>query len=111
LSAQSSCTTQVPGRESSIGSAASRWQELTWPSSGFALGRWTPPRQRWEPVLSLPSAQRITDLTTPLAGVRDELASPIFRGSVQAPEQIEEFGRETIVTGLHSLPADGSTQV
>ena len=60
-----------------------------------------------EPALSLPAAQRITQVTTRLAAVRDGLAAPIFRGSVQARglgEQIEEFGRETIVTGLHSLP-------
>jgi len=60
-----------------------------------------------EPVLTMPSAQRITALTTRLTLVRTELAAPIFRGSVQARrlgEQIEEFGRETIFTGLHSLP-------
>lgn len=60
-----------------------------------------------EPALSLPAAQRITRVTTRLAAVRDQLAAPIFRGSAQARalgEQIEEFGRETIVTGLHSLP-------
>jgi hypothetical protein len=63
-----------------------------------------------EPVLTLPSAQRITALTTRLTLVRTELAAPIFRGSAQARalgEQIEEFGRETIVTGLHSLPGPG----
>jgi hypothetical protein len=59
------------------------------------------------PVLALPPAQRVTSLTTRLARVRDELAAPVFRGSAQARalgEQIEEFGRETIVAGLHSLP-------
>ncbi len=57
-------------------------------------------------VLSLPSAQRITAFTTRLTLVRTELAAPIFRGSAQARdlnERIEEFGRETITTGLHSL--------
>jgi hypothetical protein len=60
-----------------------------------------------EPVLTLPPAQRITAFTTRLTLVRTELAAPIFRGSAQArtlDEQIEEFGRETTATGLHSLP-------
>ena len=60
-----------------------------------------------ESALSLPPAQRITSLTTRLTLVRRELAAPIFRGSAQArdlDERIEEFGRETIVAGLHSLP-------
>lgn len=59
-----------------------------------------------EPVLTLPSAQRITDLTARLTRVRTELAAPIFRGSVQASElgeRIEDFGRETITAGLHGL--------
>jgi transcriptional regulator with XRE-family HTH domain len=49
-----------------------------------------------EPALSLPTAQRIIDITNALASVRDELAAPIFRGSRQARElgeRIEEFGR------------------
>ncbi|HZR55160.1 MAG TPA: hypothetical protein VFB06_37440 [Streptosporangiaceae bacterium] len=61
-----------------------------------------------EPALSLPAAQRISDVTIRLGAARDELAAPVFRGSVQARElgeRIEEFGRETIVAGLHSLPA------
>jgi hypothetical protein len=60
-----------------------------------------------EPALSLPVAQRITQVTTRLAALRDELAVPLFRGSAQARtlgEQIEEFSRETVVAGLHSLP-------
>jgi hypothetical protein len=63
-----------------------------------------------EPTLSLPVAQRITQVTNRLMAVRDELAAPIFHGSAQARNlgaQIEEFGRETIVTGLHSLPGPG----
>ncbi len=58
----------------------------------------------------LPAWQRITQVTTRLMLVHTELAAPIFRGSAQARglgEQIEEFGRETIVTGLHSLPGPG----
>ncbi|MBV9444994.1 MAG: hypothetical protein JO345_03750 [Streptosporangiaceae bacterium] len=58
-----------------------------------------------EPALSLPAAQRISVLTVRLAVVRDELAVPIYRGSAQARdigEQIEEFGREAVVAGLHS---------
>ena len=55
----------------------------------------------------VPLRQLRCDFTTRLTAVRDELAAPVFRGSGQAPalgEQIEEFGRETIVAGLHSLP-------
>jgi hypothetical protein len=60
-----------------------------------------------EPVLTLPPAQRITAFTARLNLVRTELAAPIFRGAAQAralDEQIEEFGRESITAGLHSLP-------
>jgi transcriptional regulator with XRE-family HTH domain/tetratricopeptide (TPR) repeat protein len=60
-----------------------------------------------EPTFSLPAAQRITDVTIRLAAARDELSAPVFRGSALARalgEQIEEFSRETIVAGLHSLP-------
>jgi hypothetical protein len=54
----------------------------------------------------LPPEQRIADLTTRLAQVRSELAAPVFRGSPQARdlgEQIEEFGRAAVTSGLHSL--------
>jgi len=60
-----------------------------------------------EPVLSLPLAQRITQVTTRLVVVRDELAAPIYAGSSQArdvSEQIEEFGRENIAVGLSGIP-------
>jgi transcriptional regulator with XRE-family HTH domain len=60
-----------------------------------------------QPVLSLPPAQRINALTTRLSLVQHELHQPIFSRSAQAQgldEQIEEFGRETIAAGLHSLP-------
>jgi transcriptional regulator with XRE-family HTH domain len=60
-----------------------------------------------QPALALPAEQRISELTIRLGTVRDELAARVFRGSVQARalgERIEEFGRETIVAGLHSLP-------
>ena len=63
-----------------------------------------------EPVLALPPAQRITALTTRLTLVSTELAAPIFRGSAQARalnEQIEEYGREAMTVGLHSLPGPG----
>ena len=59
-----------------------------------------------EPALSLAAGQRISEVTIRLAAVRDELAAPIFRGSVQARElgeQIEEFGRAAVTAGLHSL--------
>jgi hypothetical protein len=60
-----------------------------------------------QPALSLPSAQRISDVTIRLAVIRQELTAPIFHGSPQARDlgaQIEEFGRDTIMAGLHSLP-------
>jgi hypothetical protein len=60
-----------------------------------------------EPALGLPVVQRITQVTTRMTTARGELAAPVFRGSSQARalgEQIEEFGRETVVAGLHSLP-------
>jgi hypothetical protein len=59
-----------------------------------------------EPVLILPPAQRVATLTARLTRVRDELAAPVFQGSPQARDlgdQIEEFGREAITAGLHSL--------
>jgi hypothetical protein len=40
--------------------------------------------------------------------VRTELAAPVFRGSAQAQEldeRIEEFGRDSLTTDLHALPA------
>jgi hypothetical protein len=59
-----------------------------------------------EPVLILPPAQRVSSLTARLARVREELAAPVFRGSPQARDlgdKIDEFGREAVTTGLHSL--------
>jgi hypothetical protein len=59
-----------------------------------------------EPVLILPAAQRVSTLTARLTRVRNELAAPVFRGSPQARDlgnQIEEFGREAVTAGLHSL--------
>lgn len=58
-------------------------------------------------LFSLPAAQRVSELINRLDLVRSELAAPIFRGSAQArelDEQIEEFGRDTVSAGLHSLP-------
>jgi hypothetical protein len=57
--------------------------------------------------MALPSSQRITSLTSRLDRVRGELARPIFSRSVPArelDERIEEFGRESVTAGLHSLP-------
>jgi tetratricopeptide (TPR) repeat protein len=59
-----------------------------------------------EPVLALPAEQRISDLASRLALVRRELTAPVFRGSPHARDlgnQIEEFGREAVIAGLHSL--------
>ena len=58
------------------------------------------------PVLALPAGQRLVTLTARLGLVRRELAAPVFRDSQQARDlgdQIEEFGRAAITTGLHSL--------
>jgi len=58
------------------------------------------------PVLALPPGQRLVTLTARLALVRSELAAPVFRDSQQARDlgdQIEDFGRAAITTGLHSL--------
>jgi hypothetical protein len=57
-------------------------------------------------VLSLPPAQRVTSVMARLRLVRTELAAPVFRGSARAREldqRIEDFGRDTITRGLHSL--------
>jgi len=59
-----------------------------------------------QPALSLPMAQRISDVAIRLAAARGELAAPIFHGSPQARDlgaQIEEFSRETVASGLQSL--------
>jgi hypothetical protein len=58
------------------------------------------------PVLALPPAQRVATLTTRLTRVREELAAPVFRGSQQARDlgdHIEDFSREAVTAGLHSL--------
>ena len=63
-------------------------------------------RAALEPAFALPAEQRIADLATRLAKVRSELAATVFRGSPQARDlgdQIEEFGRAAVTTGLHSL--------
>jgi hypothetical protein len=60
------------------------------------------------PVLALSSAKRIASLSQRLGRVRAELARPHYHGSAQASEldaQVEEFGRDTIVSALHDLPA------
>jgi hypothetical protein len=60
-----------------------------------------------EPALSLPAERRITSVMMRLRLVRSELAAPVFRGSAQArqlDERIEEFGRDSVMAGLHALP-------
>jgi hypothetical protein len=60
-----------------------------------------------EPALSLPPSHRISSLTGRMQLVRAELATPSFRGSAQArelDERIEDFARESVIAGLHSLP-------
>jgi hypothetical protein len=57
-------------------------------------------------TFTLPPGQRAQEIMTQLALVRTELAAPIFRSSPQAlelGERIEEFGREAVSAGLHTL--------
>jgi len=59
-----------------------------------------------QPVLILSPAQRVSEMAGRLARVRDELTAPVFHGSPEARnlhEQIEEFCRDAVTTGLHSL--------
>jgi len=58
------------------------------------------------PVSALSPAQQVATRTTRLARVREELAAPVSRDSPQArdlEDQIEEFGRESVTPGPHSL--------
>jgi hypothetical protein len=60
-----------------------------------------------DPVLSIPSGQRITAITGRLPRVRAELARARYRGSAPVralDERIEEFTRDTIASGLRELP-------
>jgi hypothetical protein len=59
-----------------------------------------------EHALALPPSQRTEAITARLAMVRTELAAPIFRSSPHAlelGERIEDFGREAVSAGLHTL--------
>ena len=59
------------------------------------------------PVLAMPSAKRIASLSQRMGRVRAELARPHYHGSAKArelDEQVEEFGRDTIVGVLSALP-------
>src|SRR6266571_2494229 len=59
-----------------------------------------------EPVLSLPSDRRIDALSPRLRAVRSQLGKPGYQGAAGASdldEQIEDFCRETIATGMESL--------
>ena len=42
-----------------------RWPASTWPSSGCAPARWTPPQRRWSRSWPCPPAQRIADSHRP----------------------------------------------
>jgi len=60
-----------------------------------------------QPVLALPTAQRIAPLGNRIKRVRTELAAPIFSRSAEARkfnERIEEFTSDTVAAGLHALP-------
>ena len=59
-----------------------------------------------QPVLALPPAKRTLELPQRMRAISTELAKPIFRDSPLARDlgdQIEEFGRAAVTTGLHSL--------
>jgi transcriptional regulator with XRE-family HTH domain len=59
-----------------------------------------------QPLLVLPPAQRVNALSVRLTRVRDELAAAVFRGSPEGrdlDQKIEEFGREAVTAGLHTL--------
>lgn len=59
-----------------------------------------------EPALSLPPAQRISDVTTRLTEVRAELGAALYHRSPQAQDlagQIGEYAREAAAAGLHAL--------
>jgi hypothetical protein len=59
-----------------------------------------------EPVLSLAPSRRVDPLRDHLRKIRAELSAPIFLGSAparQLDERIEEFGQDSIATGLGSL--------
>jgi tetratricopeptide (TPR) repeat protein len=61
-----------------------------------------------EPVMTLPPGLRTEFVSKRLTAMRRDLASRRYQGSPQArelDEQMEEFGRDTIVGALHNLPA------
>ncbi len=59
-----------------------------------------------EPVLALPTAQRIDEVTQRLGYVRRELAAPAYRGQMSVAdldERIEDFARQTVTADLADL--------
>ncbi len=61
-----------------------------------------------EPVLALPTAQRIDEVTQRLGYVRRELAAPAYRGQMSVAdldERIEDFARQTGSTGIRCSAA------
>jgi hypothetical protein len=59
-----------------------------------------------QPVVALPPAKRTLELPQRMRAISAELIKPIFRSSPLAGDlgdQIEEFGRESVTAGLHSL--------
>src|SRR6185437_10919789 len=57
-------------------------------------------------AFSLPPERRTVEVSSRLGRVRQELAAPLFQRSPQARElgeRIEEFDREAVTAGLHSL--------
>jgi hypothetical protein len=59
------------------------------------------------PVLALPPGKRIDPLPQRLEMISSELARPRYQGSPQVSdlaEEIEDFGRDTIVSALSALP-------
>jgi hypothetical protein len=65
-------------------------------------------RPALRPVLALPPAKRIDPLPQRLEVIRSELAGSRYHGSPQAndlADEVEDFGRDTIVGMLASLPS------
>ena len=100
-------TRQAPAPASSTGSPGKPLASIDLASIHLRSGALDSAAATLTPVLSLPPAQRVNALPNRLRLVRAELHRPLYARSVPAQEldgQIEEFGRDTMAAGLHSLP-------
>jgi hypothetical protein len=95
-----------PGEHHGYGSAALAHVDLS--LARLRAGQLDGAALALAPVLSLPPGKRIDALVPRLTRVRAELASSRYNGSQQAADidgEIEAFGRDTVVSALHELPA------